>query len=601
MSWQGKILRVDLDGKTCLAEPLNLEWAEQYLGQRGLATKYLTEETDPRVDPLSPENRLIFATGPLTGTAAATGGRYSVVTKGALTGAVACSNSGGDFGAEIKFAGFDMIIIQGRASSPVYLLVTDDEATLVEAGDLWGKSVWQTEPAIRARHMNPDLKVASIGRAGEIGVLYASVINDLDRAAGRSGVGAVMGAKNLKAIAVSGSKGLTVDDPPAFQEAAARARAKISPERLIKSGTMGMMDVIQAFGGLPTRNSREVQFEGTGKINAPAMRAIRPGDGKANLITNKACFACTIGCGRVCSIDPTHFSVRGKPQYLKPGGGLEYETAYALGPAAGIDDLEAATYANFICNEHGMDTISFGGTLAAAMELYLEGVITKADTGGVGLEFGSAGALVKMAEMTAAGQGFGLELGLGARRMCEKFGRPDLAMVARGQEFPGYDGRAMPGMALAYATSNRGACHLRASPYEDDFAGGAIGGKAKAVKESQDRIAITDSAGICAFPSFTLEDFAEQLEPALGGGWTVERLKETGERIWNLERLFNIEAGCGGSSDTLPGRILNEPAKSGARKGLVAELEKTLPQYYLLRGWDKDGTPTPETIERLGI
>ncbi len=608
MGWTGRILRVDLTAGTCKSEALNREWAEQYLGQRGLATKYLMETMDPAVDALDPGNVLIFATGPLTGTMVPTAGRYSVVTKGPLTGAIACSNSGGKFGAELKFAGWDMLIVEGRAASPVYLYIEDDRAEILPAGDLWGRSVWEVEPAIRERHGDEQIRIASIGCAGENLVRFACVINDIDRAAGRSGVGAVMGSKNLKAVAARGTRGVTVHDPKAFMAAVAASREKLDPspnrKRLAKIGTHAMLDVVQAYGSLPTRNNTAVQFEGVDKINAAAARVPRASDGQPNMIKNKACFACTIGCGRVATIDPEHFSVADGPRYRHASGGIEFENAYALGPMVGIDDLDALTFANFVCNEHGMDTISFGGTLAAAMELYETGAIGDKETGGVALEFGSAEALVAMVKQTALAEGFGKDVGLGSKRLCEKYGQPGLAMVAKGQEFAGYDGRAMQGMALAYATSNRGACHLRASPYTSDFETLEIEGKAEIVRTSQDERASTyDSAGICIFTAGTItaEDVAAMLGGACGGDWSVDRLYEIGERIWNLERLFNLKAGLTGADDTLPERILKVPAPSGTAEGRVAELGKMLPEYYELRGWDGDGVPRKQTLVRLGL
>ena len=608
MAWQGRLLRVDLTAGTCAEEPLNMIWASELLGSRGLASKYLADEMDPKADPLSPENKLIFATGPLTGTTAPTGGRYTVVTKGALTNAIACSNSGGYFGGELKLAGWDMVICEGRAPKPIYLHIRDDKAELVDAGGfVWGKSVWDTEPLIRARHQDGAIKIASIGRAGETGCRFACVMNDLDRAAGRSGVGAVMGSKNLKAIAVRGTRGVAVDDADAFAKAARHAADALAASQtradLARTGTLSMIDVTQAFGSLPTRNNREVQFEGTGKLNPDAMMAKRRSDGEANLVTNRACFACTIGCQRASKIDPNHFSIKGEDRYKTVGGGLEYESAYSLGPMVGVDDIEAATYANFICNEDGMDPISFGATVAAAMELYETGAITDAETGGVAYTFGSAEALVAAAEQVGTGAGFGRELGRGAKLLCEKYGHPEFAMVSKGQEFPGYDGRSMQGMGLAYATSNRGACHLRADPYEDDFSGGVLGGKAKIVKESQDANAAVDSTGLCAFPMmiWELDEVANLVDAACAGTWTVERLHEVGERIWNIERQFNLDAGMTAADDVLPARILKEAVKSGSGKGKVCELGKMLPEYYALRGWTPDGRPTTETRERLGL
>src|SRR5512137_325537 len=401
MSWARKILRVNLTAGTCTPEPLNMEWARAYVGQRGLATKYFTAEVDAKVDPLSPENKIIWATGPLTGTMASTGGRYSVITKGPLTGAIACSNSGGYWGAELKMAGWDMIIFEGRSPKPVYLFVEDDTVQLLDAGWLWGKSVWETEPALKNRHQDPQIRVSSIGKAAETGCLYAAVVNDLHRAAGRSGVGTVMGNKNLKAIAVRGTKGVSnIRDFGGFMKATAAAKKvladhPVTGQGLPKFGTQVLMNVINEVGALPTRNHRDVQFEGAKDISGEAMHEPRKTDGKPNLVANQACFGCTIACGRVSKLDEGHFTVKTRPEYWGASGGLEYEAAWALGAANGVNDLEALTFANFVCNQHGMDPISFGATLGAVMELYEMGVLTKEQVG-VEAKFGSAEALVTL-------------------------------------------------------------------------------------------------------------------------------------------------------------------------------------------------------------
>ncbi len=607
MAWQQRVLRVNLSTGTCATEPLNREWAEACLGQRGLGTKYLFEESDPTADPLAPENKLIFATGPLTGTMASTGGRYAVITKGALTGAVACSNSGGQFGAELKFAGYDLLIIEGRARQPVYLYIEDGQARLADAAHLWGATVWETETAIKQDHGDPLLRVASIGPSAEYGCRFACIVNDMHRAAGRSGVGAVMGAKQLKAVAVRGARGVVVDDPQAFMAAVAAVRRVMEEDSerksLTREGTLSMIDTTNTYGTLPTRNFRAVQFEGADKLNPAAMRAPNA-NGHVNLVTNGACFGCTIGCGRICRIDPNHFSVKDKPRYHGASGGLEYETAYALGAAVGVDDLDAATYCGFLCNEYGMDPISLGGSIAAAMELFDVGAISEKDTGGMRLEFGSAEALCAVTEAIGKGEGFGREVGMGSRLLCEKYGRPELSMTVKGQEFAAYDGRSMQGMGLGYATSNRGACHLRANPFEDDFTTLEPDNKAQVVKESQDLVAAIDSSGLCLFTGFaglSAEHFAAHVDAACPGEWPLERLQETGERIWNLERQFNLAAGLGGRDDTLPPRILSEPAPSGVGKGRVCRLDVMLPDYYRLRGWDENGAPTAETLQRLGL
>ncbi len=607
MSWQRQLLRVNLTDLSCTIEPLNDEWAQAYLGQRGLGTKYLYEEIDPRVDPLSPENKLIFATGPLTGTMASTGGRYSVITKGALTNAIACSNSGGQFGAELKLAGYDLLILEGRAPEPVYLHIENERARLLPANHLWGKTVWETEEIIKQTHQDTLLHLASVGPSAEYGCRYACVVNDTHRAAGRSGVGAVMGSKHLKCIAVRGTKGVRVSDPEAFMQVA-RSTAELMREDagrkgLTGQGTIAMMDTTNVYGTLPTRNFREVQFEGADKIGLSAMQTPKE-NGHTNLVTNSACFGCTIGCGRVCHIDPEHFSVKDKPQYHGASGGLEYETAYALGSAVGVGDIDAATYCGFLCNEYGMDPISLGGSISAAMELFHIGAIDETVTNGIRLEFGSAEALCAMTEAVAKGEGFGRDVGMGSKRLCEKYGHPELSMSVKGQEFAAYDGRAMQGMGLAYATSNRGACHLRASPFEDDFTTLEIANKARVVKESQDQIAAIDSSGLCLFAGFggfSPELVANHVNAACTGEWNLARLLQTGERIWNLERQFNLAAGLSNKDDTLPPRILKEPAPSGVGKGQVCRLDEMLPAYYQLRGWDNAGAPASGTLERLGL
>ena len=606
MSWHDRVLTVNLSTRLSRVEPLNAQWRDEYLGSRGLATRYLMDRMDPAADAMSPENALIFATGPLTGTMASTGGRYAVVTKGPLTNAIACSNSGGKFGAELKFAGYDLLILEGRADTPVYLMIQDDEVQILPAEDYWGTTVWHTEETLKKVHQDPQIKVASIGVAGEAGVKYACIVNDLHRAAGRSGVGAVMGSKNLKAIAVRGTQGVAVSDAKRFMKVVKHTHQLLEDSAgrrdLTDYGTNAMIDTMNAFGGLPTRNFQEVSFEGTDKLNPAAMMEVKE-NGHQNLITNKACFGCTIGCGRIAHIDKNHWAIRDRPEYHHASGGLEYETAFAFGPVIGVDDIDALTFAGYLMNEHGMDPISFGVTLAAAMELFELGIITTEHTGGIELNFGNAEALTVMAEKTGLHQGFGKLLGLGARRLCEHFGRPELAMVVKGQEFAGYDSRAQQGMGLGYATSNRGACHLKHDVFAEDMADQSGNGKAAPCKHSQDKIAMVDSMGICLFTlaAWDVDELQQQVSVACGEDWTQERLMQTGERVWNLERLFNLRAGLGKADDTLPPRLLETPCPSGVAKGRVAELDIMLPEYYALRGWNDNGHPTDETLARLGL
>ena len=615
MSWAGKILRVNLTAGTVKVEPLNMDWARQYIGSRGLASKYLVEEIDPKVDALSADNKIIWATGPLTGTMASTGGRYTVVTKGPLTGAIACSNSGGYWGAELKMAGWDMIIFEGKSPKPVYLFIQDDVAELRDASGLWGKTVWDTEALLKKQLQDPQVRVSSIGGAGENQVLFASVVNDLHRAAGRSGVGAVMGSKNLKAIAVRGTLGVgNLVDAKAFLKVTAEkkkilAENALTGQGLPAYGTQVLMNIINEVGALPTRNHRDVQFEGAKDISAEAMGTPRKTDGKKPLVTNQACFGCTIACGRIQTIDKNHFTIVNKPQYQGASGGLEYEAAWALGAANGVNDLDALQYANLLCNEHGMDPISFGATVGAVMELYEMGVLTKEQLG-TDAKFGSAQALAHFAEITAKGEGFGKEIGQGSKRLTAKYGHPDLSMSSKGQEFPAYDSRGIQGIGLAYATSNRGGCHLRGYTVASEVAGIPVktdpltaDGKPELVKAFQDATAAYDSSGLCIFTTFAwgLPDLADQLAPACGPEFTLENVATIGERIWNMERDFNNRAGFSSKDDVLPKRLVTEAAKTGPAKGLVSKVPEMLPKYYEIRGWDGDGQIKAETRTRLGL
>ena len=615
MAWAGKILRVNLTQGTVTSEPLNRQWARDYVGSRGLGSKYLVSEIDPKVDPLSPDNKIIWATGPLTGTMASTGGRYTVITKGPLTGAIACSNSGGYWGSELKMAGWDMVIFEGKSPKPVYLCIQNDVAELRDAADLWGQSVWHTEEAIKKSMQDPLVRVSCIGKAGENQVLYAAVVNDLHRAAGRSGVGAVMGSKNLKAIAVRGTLGVgNIRDPKGFMQAVTEKKKvladnAVTGQGLPTYGTQVLMNVINEVGALPTRNHRDVQFEGAKDISAEAMATPRATDGKKHLVTNQACFGCTIACGRISKMDQNHFTIQNKPQYWGASGGLEYEAAWALGAANGVNDLEALQYANLLCNEQGIDPISFGATVGAVMELYEMGVLTKEQIG-IEAPFGSAAALAFLAEETVNGRGFGKEVGLGSKRLTAKYGHPDLSMSVKGQEFPAYDGRGVQGIGLAYATSNRGACHLRGYTIASEILGIPVKtdpleheGKPELVKAFQDATAAFDSSGLCIFTTFAwgLADLAPQLQAACDESYTTEELEKIGERIWNMEREFNNAAGFTAKDDSLPKRLLTEPAKTGPAKGKVNMLPIMLPKYYEVRGWDSEGRPTAATKQRLGL
>lgn len=608
--WTGKLLRVDLAAGRATVEPLNMTWARDFIGGRGLGARYLYAEMDPRVEPLAAENKLIFATGPLTGTNASCGARYMVVTKGALTGAITTSNSGGHWGPELKFAGYDMIIVEGRAARPVYLWIYDDQAEIKDAGRLWGKTTWETEDAIREEVGVPDAVVASIGPAGERLVRFACIVNDRHRAAGRSGVGAVMGSKNLKAIAVRGTRGVTVADPRAFLEATWAGKARMAKNPVTGSGfarfgTLATMDPINEVGALPTRNHQHGQFEGVKEIGAGALKK------SGRLLTNKACFACTIACGRVTKVTgagAARYTVHtSRKNWRMAAEGPEYENAWSLGADCGVSDQDAILMANYLCNELGMDPISMGVTIAAAMELFDRGVLTEARCG-IALRFGSGEALVRMVEATAWRRGIGDELAEGAMRLTAKLGHPELFMGVKGQEFPAYDPRGLQGMGLGYATSNRGACHLRAFTAGAEVFGKmdrtATAGKAELTKKLQDTGAGTyDAAGLCSFVDSAVgpKDVVPMLAAATGIAYTVDDVLKAGERIHNLERLWNLRAGFTAKDDTLPPRMLSEPPPSGPSAGMVSRLQEMLPRYYEIRGWDAEGRPTPAKLAELGL
>jgi aldehyde:ferredoxin oxidoreductase len=361
---------------------------------------------------------------------------------------------------------------------------------------------------------------------------------------------------------------------------------------------------------LPARNMRDVGFEGAENISGEAMHEPRASDGKPNLTTNGACFSCTIACGRISTVDKTHFSVKDKPQYHGASGGLEYEAAWSLGADTGVDDLDALTYVNFLCNEDGFDPISFGATVAAAMEMFEDGDLTTKDTDGIELKFGSAEALVAVTELLVTGEGFAKDLGMGSKRLCEKYKRPELSMTVKGQEFPAYDPRGIQGMGLTYATSNRGACHLRSYTVASEVLGIPIktemndtDGKPELVKAFQDVTALVDSAGLCIFTTFAwgMDNIAPQIDAACEGDWSVENCMEAGERIWNMERLFNEAAGFTADDDKLPKRLLEEVIKIGPTEGQVNRLGEMLPKYYEVRGWTPKGEVTKETRQRLSL
>ncbi len=595
-AWTGMLLRVDLAAKTVKKEPLNMKNAHEYVGARGLGTKYFCDEVDPKVDPLSPDNKLIYMTGPLTGTAAGSAGRFEVVAKAPLTGTIGAANSGGHFGPELKFAGYDGIIFENASETPVYLYINDDIVELRDATDLWGKTVYETNDILQEQLGN--FKISCIGPPGENLCLYAGVINEKHRAAGRGGLGAVMGSKKLKAVAVRGTGSVTVARPKAFMDAITDARAKlqahpVSGAGLGQLGTQILINIINESGALPLHNWRDgAVFDKADDTSGETLA-------KTYLVKNKGCFGCTIACSRVSNVPDGPFKSFGE--------GPEYEAGWSFGADCGVNDLAAIVRANHLCNEYGMDPISLGATIACAMELSDMGVLPEEDVG-FKLRFGDAKAIVDLTEAVGKNESFGKILALGSYRMAEKYGHPELSMSVKKQEMPAYDGRAIQGMALEYATSNRGGCHVRGYLTSPEILGIPLKtdplvteGKAGLLKLFQDLTALVDSTGTCLFTTFGigLPEIAAEYREAVGTDETDEEILLKGERIWNLEKQFNIAAGV--EKDTLPPRLLREKLPSGPAKGKVAELYQMLGEYYSVRGWDAEGTPTPEKYEELGI
>ncbi len=594
--YKGLLLRVNLTSGEIKKEPLDRELARDFIGGRGLAGKMVYDEVSPEVDALSPDNKVFFATGPLTGSTVPTGGRYMVVTKSPLNNTIAASNSGGFWAAELKFAGYDMVIVEGRADQPVYIWINDDQVEIRPANHLWGKLVGETTDTLLAEVGDPKARVLTIGPAGEKMSLVASVMNDRYRAAGRTGVGAVLGSKNLKAIVVRGTTKVESAEPERLKEVLADVSKKIrehgvTGQGLPNYGTAVLVNVINETGVFPTKNFQEAYFPTAGQISGETLA-------EKYLVKRDPCYRCPIACGRYCRVDG------------EEGGGPEYETIWAFGADCGVDDLKAVIRANNIANEMGLDTISAGATIAVAMELYEKGIIPAEDLDGPPLSFGSGEALVAYTRKMGLGEGFGAKLAMGSYRLADSYGHPELAMVVKKQDLPAYDPRGIQGHGLQYATANRGGCHVRGYLVSPEILGipekldrSVTEGKAAWAKAFQDLTAVIDSLGMCLFTSFPLgaDDYTNLVNAVTGFNYSVEELLMAGERIWNVERLFNLREGYTAADDTLPPRLLQEPIPSGPSKGQVHLLSQLLSEYYAVRGWDSEGVPTPTKLSQLGL
>ena len=588
----GKYLRIDLSSGSIKVEKLDLEIAKKYIGGRGLGTYLIDKEVGAEVEALSEANKIVIATGPLTGSKAPTGGRYMVVTKSPLSGTIASSNSGGFWGAELKKAGFDLIILEGKSETPCYISIKDDDVQIKDAGNLWGKLVSETTDVLLDEEGDGKGRVMTIGPAGERLSPIASIMNEKYRAAGRSGVGAVMGSKNLKAIFVKGSGKVKSADAGKTDEVVKSVMAKIKANAVTSTGlptygTAVLVNIINESGIYPTNNFQEGYFKTADNASGEALA-------EKYLVKNTACYRCPIACGRQCA----------------DGEGPEYETIWAYSADCGIDDLEAIIKANNLCNEYGLDTISAGATIACAMELFEKGLIKSDEVDGPELKFGSSEAIVEWTRKMGAGVGFGARLAQGSYRLAESYGAAELSMSVKKLEIPAYDPRGVQGQGLQFATSNRGGCHVRGYLISPEILGlpeqldrFSLEGKATWVKIFQDLTAVIDSLGLCLFTSFAIgaDDYKDLFNAIAGENWTTEETLDAGDRIWNLERMYNLKAGVDPSQDTLPKRLLTEPMPSGPSKGHVHRLGELLPQYYAERGWSADGIPTEKKLAELQL
>lgn len=607
--YMGTVLRVDLTTGYMTTQTFSDEVLRKYLGGSGLGAKILYEETDQFTDPLGPENRLIFMTGPVVGTKALDSGRYDVVTKSPLTGIFGESNSGGTFGPGLKAAGFDGIIFTGKAIKPVYLFLNSGEAELRDASQLWGRDTYEVDDLLKKEH-GKDIVTASIGQAGERLVRIASIMNDgVDgRAAGRCGVGAVMGSKLLKAIVVKGNLPTPIADEAALASSVKKWAGPMAKNASwAKDGTSAGLEGSEAIGNLPVRNWSQGNFAGAATINGPYM--------SQTILTKRYyCEKCVIGCGRTVEVKS------GKYKTVE-GGGPEYETLGLMGSNCMVDNLEAIARATELCNRYGIDTISNGGAIAFAMEAYERGIITKEMTGGLEIKWGDPDVLVEMTRKIALREDIGYLLGEGVVNASKALGGSALefAVHVKGLDFPAHDPRGKVGTGLQFATSARGACHL--SSFTHDFEGGGafpeLGyetspdrfetkGKGEFISKFQNLMGLFDALTFCKFIMYglgdsTVKNMVEWTNYITGWDMTFEEFMEAGERIFNLKRMYNVKLGISRKDDNLPPRIRSHRRGTGGAADNLPNIGTMLSDYYQVRGWDEFGIPTTTTLERLGL
>jgi len=623
--YNGKVLRIDLSTRQFTTEPLDETDAKKYLGGRGLVAKILFDELQPHIDPLGPNNKLVFATGPLAATGFPLNSRWLVASKSPLTGIWGEALCGGSFAVQLKKAGYDVLIIEGKANSPVYITVADDKVEFKDASHIWGKMTLDTEVFIahelglkERREDNPS--VVCIGPAGERLVKIAPVMHTAHRAAGRAGIGAVMGSKKLKAITVRGTKETRVAAPEKLREIIRNVVTECRTDKGLvyfsDYGQAGVVDILQEMGMLPTKNFQKGTFESFESISGKTM---------ARTILKKkgTCSQCPVACKREVEVrEGTYAPIE---SYY---GGPEYETVAAFGSLLLIGDLKAISKMNQLCNAYGLDTISTGVIIAWIMECYERGIISKENIDGIEAKWGDADAALKLIEKVATRDGVGDLLAEGIKKAAEKIGRGSerYAMEVKGLEVPLHEPRAKKGLGLAYATSIRGACHMQSfhdTDFERDNAAPEIGiskalnrhdtsrDKVEAIMRSQDWVAVTNSLLLCTSPAWVGYNYTkpafltETLNAITGADFNVDDLMLIGERANNLCRCFNAREGMSRKDDYLPSRFIEEPLPDGPSKGQRIsdkELTDMLDNYYELRGWDKQtGNPRADKLRELGL
>ena len=591
--YKNKILYVDLTKQKIWTEQLNENIARLMLGGKGLGSWLLYKNLSPKCDPLSPDNELIFVTGPLTGTTAPTSSRFGVLTKSPATGTYLDAYCGGFFGQKIKYAGYDAIVVKGAAQKPTFIVIENENVKLEDASQIWGKTTFESTNYFTDK-FGSDIKTVVIGPAGEKCIPIAGIFSDL-RTLGRGGAGAVMGSKNLKAITVRGSGTIKLENKNEFDEAVWVAhrmlRMSSQVKRLTTDGTANILELINATGALPTRNFQSGEFNESEKLTGEYWS-------KHYWVKTTACYGCPIACTKIAKSKTRDITIDGP----------EYETIFAIGSNCGVTDHEAIIYTNYLCDSFGIDTISLGGIVAFVMELYQKKMISKTDLDGIEAKWGSGETLVQLTEKIIKGEGIGELLCKGVKVIAKEFsGSEDFAMHVKGLEMPGYLPRAAKGIGLSYAISERGACHLRGSPLSEVLGGAdplTNEGKAALFKSTQLDTAVINSAMLCYFVKFgiTLKEVFQMLNPCTGFDYkNPKELEKVGERITTLARLFNVREGFDVKNDILPNRCLSEPVPTGYAKGQVVQLEKIRSEYYLLMGWDENGIPTENTLKKLGI